>query len=454
MIHGGKRASALLFLGDLAVFAASLWITLLIRYQEAPSQELLALHIPPFFLLFAIWLLVFYMSGLYGKRIILSKTSLPNALLATQLANILIAALFFFAVPGVGIAPKTTLAIYLGVSLMLIFPWRLMVFPRLSQPGMRVRAVLIAAGPEADELVREVNGNSRYHLEFIYSVDPAALTHGVEELFATIRKEGISVLVTDTEHVAVKEQLPAFYDFCFGEQRRELLDFYTVYEDVFDRVPLSLLSHDWFLRNVKDIPAYYGAIKRLIDVVGGLLMGMVTLLALPVVALALRLEGRGPVFIAQDRIGMHGTRMKVYKFRSMRFNDASSKEWVGEGENRVTKVGSFLRLTSLDEFPQFWNILKGEMSLIGPRNDIEGLGHRLAESIPYYLVRYSAIPGITGWAQINQQYEQGHISPQSIDETKMRLAYDFYYLKHRSLGLDIVIALKTIKRMVFRISAW
>lgn len=183
-------------------------------------------------------------------------------------------------------------------------------------------------------------------------------------------------------------------------------------------------------------------------------MGAVTLIATPFVWLALRIEGPGPVFIAQDRIGEHGEPMRVYKFRSMRFNDASSKEWVGEGENRVTRVGGFMRQTSLDEFPQFINILRGELSLIGPRNDIEGLGKRLGESIPYYMVRYSVRPGITGWAQINQQYEQGHISPQSIEETKMRLAYDFYYIKHRSLALDLVIALKTLKRMIFRISAW
>ena len=94
------------------------------------------------------------------------------------------------------------------------------------------------------------------------------------------------------------------------------------------------------------------------------------------------------------------------------------------------------------------------MSLIGPRNDMVVLGERLAEALPNYNFRYSVTPGITGWAQINQQYEQGHISPQSIEETKVRLAYDFYYLKHRSLGLDIVIALKTIKRMFFRVSSW
>lgn len=452
MIHGGRRASLLLFLGDVVVFAASLWITLFIRYQEVPSESLLMQHLPPFAVLFGIWLLVFYMSGLYGKRIVLSKASLPNALLATQLVNIIIAALFFFTIPGAGIAPKTNLAIYLGVSLMLIFPWRLTVFPRLSRPVTRERAALIAEGPEAEELLREVRSNSRYNLEIIRHDSPDALAVGTEQLCATFMNEHITVLIADTEHDNVRAVLPALYDFCYGATSRELLDFHGVYEDVFDRVPLSLLSHDWFIRNVKETPLYYQIAKRGIDIVGGLIMGLITLIATPCVALALRMEGKGPVFIAQNRIGMHGTRMTAYKFRSMRFVDAGA--WEGESENKVTRVGDFLRKTSLDEFPQFINILRGELSLIGPRNDIEGLAARLAESLPYYMIRYSARPGITGWAQINQQYEQGHISPQSVEETKMRLAYDFYYLKHRSFGLDVVIALKTIKRMVFRISAW
>jgi lipopolysaccharide/colanic/teichoic acid biosynthesis glycosyltransferase len=138
----------------------------------------------------------------------------------------------------------------------------------------------------------------------------------------------------------------------------------------------------------------------------------------------------------------------------MQKNLSASGEWMTEGENRVTKTGAFLRKTSLDEFPQFINVLSGELSLVGPRNDIRGLGLRLKEALPYYDARYLVKPGITGWAQINQQYEAGNASPQSIEETKMRLAYDFYYLKHRSLGLDIVIALKTVKRMFFRLSDW
>jgi lipopolysaccharide/colanic/teichoic acid biosynthesis glycosyltransferase len=182
-------------------------------------------------------------------------------------------------------------------------------------------------------------------------------------------------------------------------------------------------------------------------------MGIITILLVPFLWIAMRLEGSGPLLIGQDRIGLNGAHVRAYKFRSMRFSDAGV--WIKEGkENYVTKVGAFLRQTSLDEFPQFINILRGELSLIGPRNDIRALGDRLAEAVPYYNIRYVVKPGITGWAQINQQYEQGNISPQSVEETKTRLAYDFYYIKNRSLALDIVIALKTVKRMLFRVSSW
>jgi lipopolysaccharide/colanic/teichoic acid biosynthesis glycosyltransferase len=225
---------------------------------------------------------------------------------------------------------------------------------------------------------------------------------------------------------------------------------------VFDRVPLTLLGYEWFFRYAtRRVSGTYLATKRVVDVVGGLVMGLITAVATPFIWAALRLEGPGPLLIRQDRIGENESRIPSYKFRSMRMNKSASSEWTVEEaeENPVTRVGAFLRKTSLDEFPQFLNILSGELSLIGPRNDIEGLGKRLAEALPYYRVRYLVKPGLTGWAQVNQQYEPGNISPQSIEETKMRLAYDFYYLKHRSFVLDMMIALKTVKRMFFRLAS-
>jgi lipopolysaccharide/colanic/teichoic acid biosynthesis glycosyltransferase len=316
--------------------------------------------------------------------------------------------------------------------------------------------VLIGAGPEVDELVAEVNGNHRYHLEFKAIIDPGTLLESrYAEYMHTLEREKISLIVVDADHQASAPMLPLIYELAFVQQTFQYADFYRIYEEVFDRVPLSLLRYDWFLKNIsRNSMPLYSFVKRVVDIIGALVMGIVTLIAIPVVYAAMLLEGPGPLFIPQVRLGSYGKRIRVYKFRSMSFNESASDAWVGESQNVITRVGKVLRLTSLDEFPQCINILRGHISLIGPRNDIEGLGVRLADAVPFYNIRYMVKPGITGWAQINQQYEPGNISPQSIEETKVRLAYDFYYIKNRSLALDLVIALKTFKRMFFRVSNW
>ncbi|MGB4076437.1 MAG: sugar transferase [Minisyncoccia bacterium] len=436
-------------------FIASLWLTLLVRYAAIPDVSLIKTHFEAFAVLFALWLLVFYMAGLYGKRIVLSKSALFGTILKTQLANIVLAALFFFFLPDIGIAPKTNLILYLGVSLALILLWRLWVFPYIARPVTRTRAALIASGPDADALVAEVNGNPRYRTVFSVVVSPEEAQRDFDEIAEHLRKEHISLLVVDTSAEALRALLPRVYELALIAPGYGFADFHGLYEEVFDRVPLSNLSYEWFLENVSATPSFfYPTAKRVIDLVGGVMMGLVTLIATPLVACALALEGPGPVFIRQERMGRRGTLLYAYKFRSMRQNKSASGEWTVEEkkDNPVTKVGAFLRFTSLDEFPQFVNVLKGELSLVGPRNDVVGLGERLGAVIPYYGIRYIVTPGITGWAQINQHYEQGNISPQSIEETKVRLAYDFYYIKHRSLALDFVIALKTVKRMLFRMT--
>jgi len=134
-------------------------------------------------------------------------------------------------------------------------------------------------------------------------------------------------------------------------------------------------------------------------------------------------------------------------------NRSASATWTTEDAkegNRVTRVGAVLRKLSIDEIPQVWTILKGDMSLIGPRNDIKGLGERLAAEIPYYNIRNFVKPGVTGWAQTHQHYMGDNISPQSLEESKTRLSYDLYYVKNRSLLLDVEIALRTIKTLLSR----
>ncbi len=453
MTFRGTYTTTLLFLGDILVFLLSLWLTLFVRYGGIPELSLLSEHLIAFAPLFVLWLLIFYMAGLYGKHIVLFKSAVFGAILKTQLLNIVLAALFFFFAPGIGIAPKTNLVLYLGISLALILVWRFVWFPRITRPLARESAALIGSGKEVEELVREVNENARYHLNFSVVATPDELIANSAEFKQRLASARVTTLVIDAEHAQLQAALPRLYELAFVAPGYQILDFYQVYEEVFDRVPLSLLQYDWFLKNVSSSgSSFYGVGKRIIDIVGGILMAIITVILTPLIALLMRFEGRGPVFILQERIGKYGAPMRAYKFRSMQLSD--NGKWKGEGENKITKLGAVLRQTSLDEFPQCINILRGELSLIGPRNDIRDLGTRLGDAISYYHIRYLVTPGITGWAQINQRYEPGNISPQSIEETKVRLAYDFYYIKNRSLALDVVIALKTIKRMFFRVSSW
>ncbi|MES2203504.1 MAG: sugar transferase [Patescibacteria group bacterium] len=450
------RKTVLVFAGDIAVFVFSLWLTLLVRYGALPTQALFVQHLQFFWWLFVLWALVFYMAGLYGKRVFLAQYELTGVLLRTQLLNITLAALFFFFAPQTAITPKTNLAVYLVVSLACIFIWRLQLLPRIATPGVRERLALVADGPDAQELSQEVNQNPRYGMEFVVVASPGTAAGDSAAFLRRLREQQIQTIVVATGDKEVEPLLGQMYALAFLDQRYQVLDLDRVYEEVFDRVPLSLLRYEWFLKNMAGPDSgYYAVFKRAVDILGALLMGALMLVLTPFIYVAMRLEGQGPLFITQERIGQYGGRMRAYKFRSMTHNDTAASTWVGEDrQNRVTRVGAFLRRTSLDEFPQALNILRGELSLVGPRNDIAGLGERLAETLPYYMARYSVKPGITGWAQINQRYEPGNISPQSIEETKMRLAYDFYYIRHRSLALDITVALKTFKRMLFRVSAW
>ena len=453
----GERSRELLVLlmGDILVFSFSLWVSLFLRYLEMPTEEMFVVHIRPFAWMFIGWLLVFYIAGLYDKHTVFFKSLLRTRIVTTQIFNIVVAGILFFVLP-LGIAPKTTLVIYLIVSSSGILFWRLSVVRRLS-PKKLHNALLIADGAEAEELVREVNQNERYNYRFIRMIteDVVNQTPDFEErLVDTIVREHISIIVAHPKSQYLESFLPRLFDLTFLKFKFTFLDFNRIYEETFDRIPLSSLHYDWFIMNVSQTRRYgYDIIKRGIDIVGASLIGVIFLCLLPFIYLAMRIEGNRHVFMTQRRMGQYNSRINVYKVQTMTKNDTASATWLPEDaqkENVVTRVGAFLRKTSIDEMPQVWNILKGEMSLIGPRNDIEGLGERLAKEISYYNVRNFAKPGVTGWAQTHQHYMGDNISPQSLEETRMRLSYDLYYVKNRSIVLDVSIALRTIKTLLSR----
>lgn len=441
MITKQKKESILLFFGDILFFIIALWVTLTIRYFQIPNEIVFYNHLMPFLFLFVIWILVFFIAGLYDKHTVIFKNKLPNIILNAQIANMALAAIFFFFVPYFDITPKTNLFIYLFTSFVFIVFWRLRLFPFLEKNKKKQNALLIANGTEMFELKEEINNNKRYNFYFTSFLNLDAVDD--EELkrfiYNKIKEENISVIIADTNNQKVSFVIPFIYELIFIKSRIKFLDFQKMYENIFDRVPLSFIRYNWFLNNVSSLPKItHDMVKRTIDIFFSFILGIFSLLAYPFVIIAIKSGDKGPIFIIQERVGRDNRPIYIFKFRSMSIYE----------KEKITRVGNILRRTRIDELPQLWNVLKGDLSLIGPRPEMPYLAKLYEKEIPYYNTRHFIQPGLSGWAQIH------HNKPPKFgikyEETKEKLSYDIYYIKNRSLLLDLYISLKTIKTLFSR----
>ncbi|MCA9363523.1 sugar transferase [Candidatus Kaiserbacteria bacterium] len=446
----GERARELitLILGDIIVFNLALWITLLVRYFEWPDADRLAIHVPPFLTFTGVWLISFFISGLYDKHTNLLKKSLVSKILRAQVINVVVAGMLFFIIPF-GITPKTNLIIYLVISLILLSVWRLQMVPLLS-PKQRHKAILIADGEAAIELADEINNNDRYNYYFTRIIDEETIKKTpdfAQKFRSLVEKEKIEVVVVDSRGESIKTFLPMLFDLSFLKFAFTFLDFNRLYEDTFDSVPMSMLQYDWFIDNISQSKtAIYDVIKRTVDVVGAVVLAVPSLILLPLIAVAIKYEDRGPLLYTTERVGQFNKLITIYKFRTMTGRDKGQEALQTVHEN--TKVGLFLRKTRLDELPQLFNVLKGDLSFIGPRPEMPALAEVYAKEIPYYNTRHFIKPGLSGWAQINNfDVPRGGVD---VPRTKTKLSYDLFYLARRSFLLDLQIAFKTISTIIMR----
>ncbi len=443
-----KKEPIVLFLGDVLCFLASLFLMLFIRYGTLPSAELFAQHLIPFSILFVVWVVVFFIAGLYEKHTIILKGKLPNIILNAQIINSGIAVLFFYFIPYLGITPKTSLFIYLIISFILILTWRIYGYVFFAREKNQ-KGILIGTGNDMKELMYEVNNNSRYDLQFISSIDLNDI-EGVdfqEEILKRIYSEEVHVIAIDLKNEKVEPILPNLYNLIFSKVR--FIDMYKIYEDIFDRIPLSLVKYSWFLENISSTSnSVYDFLKRAMDILIAFVLGIVSLVVYPFVILAIKLDDRGEIFSYQTRVGQNNMLINIMKFRTMTIANDNAK-W-GKVDNKVTRVGKFLRKSRIDELPQLWNVLRGDISLIGPRPEFPEPVKSYTEQIPYYNVRHIIKPGLSGWAQLYHDEHPHHGEPDSLRKTRDKLSYDLYYIKNRSFMLDLKIALKTLRALLSR----
>jgi len=449
-----RKKQVLIFIVDVFLLYISLVLSLLIRRGSFPEFSLLGLHIKHFSIVFIIWLLVFYTAGFY--RIDLDFGTLRYfKRLATGIAIAGgFSVLYFYGLPSVLIAPKTVIFILLFVFCILLWGWRYLYGRVWHGPKtQRVGVGIIGYSREVLDIIETLKRPSAigYDVRFVYSDDDTTLPNlgsilalnTCEELGDTVARHDVSVIVLPDKRSLSSSISKELYDLIARQVSFvTLTDFY---EDIFRLVPLNAISEIWFLENI-DLKNHLGylIVKDALDRILATLFFLLCIPFSPFVALIIKLESKGPVFFKQVRVGRLGNPFTMVKFRTMRVEGNTFAPTMA-ADGRITKFGSFLRSTRIDELPQLLNIIKGEMSFIGPRPERPEIAENLAKIIPYYQQRHLIKPGVTGWDQVSGEYH----SP-SIEDTRKKLQFDLYYLKNLSFALDFSIVFKTIMTVLHR----
>lgn len=452
-LHHGER-KVILAAGDAVMAVVALLISIYIWGQKDWldfSIDLLIKRIPSwFFLLPIIWLILnveMYDIHRAGRRL----DTVKGVAVSAGVSLILYMFVFFLSDPNS--LPRRGVASFIVAASLLMIIWRFIYIRIFTAPDFMRRVLIIGAGRSGATLakvVKETWPPPFYLVGFIdddeikvgTSVESWPILGTSRELLQIVDER----MVTDLVFAITGEMCDDMFQAMMQaeEQGIEVTTMPVMYETLLGRVPIFLMRSDWLLRSFVDqarVGGLYEISKRLIDIMAGLI-GVVGLVFLtPFLGLLILLESGRPVFYTQSRLGKSGREYSIIKFRTMRESFDQNGKLLPDKE-RITKIGWFLRKTHMDELPQFVNVLRGEMSLIGPRAEISQLVNKLQAQVPFYRARLLVKPGITGWAQVNYGYAA------TVEETAVKLEYDLYYIKHRNLILDFIIALRTVGTVV------
>jgi sugar transferase (PEP-CTERM system associated) len=391
-----------------------------------------------------------YYNDLYDLQVMNSRARLLIALLqALGVASLCLAVIYYLA-PGVSLG-RGIAALAVPTIMALIFGWRMLLdstgFFFLRRPE---RLLIVGTGSTGISLTREICSRPDLNLKVLGFLDEKG-----ENIGKSLVNPGIIGGLGDLESLVKQHSIDRVV-LSLAEQRgrmpyRELLrlkfagvtveDAHSVFESISGKIALERLSPSWLIfsdgfRKGK----FVLAAKRTLDIIAAALAITLTLPVMGCVALAILLESGRPILFRQKRVGIHGDQFEIFKFRSMRQDaEKGGPSWASDGDSRITRVGAVIRKYRLDELPQFFNILQGEMSLVGPRPEQPYFCELLEANLPFFAQRHTVRPGLTGWAQIKYQYGS------SMEDAKRKLELDLFYIKHLSVALDVAIVFETVK---------
>jgi exopolysaccharide biosynthesis polyprenyl glycosylphosphotransferase len=409
-----------------------------------------------FYLLPLIWLIL--LADISSPTKAANRGRTLRGVAVAAFIGIIIYSLIFIFIKDPGNLPRIGVGAYLIVTAILTILWRLLYIRLFTSPGLMRRVLVLGAGKAGEtllEIYQSVNPPP-FRLIGLIDDDPQKIGNtllgfpilaGSDRLLEIIDREVISDLVIAITGEIRGTTFQTILD--AQEQGIEVTRMPLLYQEITGRVPIHHLESDWMVRSFVDdlrISSFYEMGKRAVDLLFGLI-GMIILAVIsPFVALAIVIDSGLPILYSQTRLGKGGREFTIYKFRTMR-QDAESDgqaRLASERDPRVTRVGNFLRVTRLDEFPQFINVLSGEMSMVGPRAERPEWVQHFQNEIPFYRARLLVKPGLTGWAQVNYGYAG------TVEDTGVKLEYDLYYIKHRSMWMDFRIIFRTIETVLRR----
>ena len=448
-----KIKKLILIIGDIALFYLVLWLVLLIRYAGELNIHLWQIHFWPFTTMFIVWLLAFYISGLYDSKQIKNDINFYTLVLRSLLIAAGIGVIYFYAFSArfFSIRPQLVFLLYLIIFSILFLPWRRL-YNQLAQTKIFLRNVMfIGNGKEMDQLIMELKHKPHLGYKVVEHItlangttseSPGETNLARVDINKILVEKRVDTVVTSLELHKKPEIVSQFYKNLF--LGISYFDFPSFYEHLTGKVSVTTIGQLWFLENISaKEKRFYKVGKRAVDIILTIIFGIIGLVLAPFIAIAIKLDSKGPVIFKQNRTGHRGRVFHAMKFRSMIVGaEKNGAQWAASNDSRVTRVGKLLRKTRLDEIPQFLNILKGEMSFIGPRPERPEFVADLKKQIPFYDERHLVKPGVTGWAQVNFKY--GASSADSLE----KLQYDLYYIKNESSLLDLGIILKTINIMI------
>jgi len=439
--------------GDFLAFVIAFWLSLVIRSWQIPNWDRIESHINLFFFLFLTWIVINFINGLYDLNKLKYKETARHFIEA-GLISLVLSFVLSYVIPHKGIEPKTILVLNILFGYGFSWSWRLIYNEYIGLQRLNTNVMFIGSNEEAKELINILQDNLETGYKVACIVDPENkikasdypffdVYHNLQAIRPAVTNHKIDLVVIAPHLNKQEETLREVYELLFWGTK--IYDMPSFYEIITGRITPSVFSESWFLENLKNnYHPVYEKLKAVADVILGVGIGIVTAILLPFIALGIKLSSPGPIFYKQKRTGQGGKIFYLYKFRSMYAltgdggAETSGAQFAVKGDKRVTRIGNFLRKSRLDEIPQFINLLKRDITLIGPRPERPEIVSQLENQMPFYSLRHMVKPGLTGWAVINQHYTD------TLEKSLQKIQYDLYYIKNQGFLLDLSILLRTV----------